>query len=50
MFSSVSVIGLGKLCAPMADCFAVCGFQVIAVDIDAQKVDAIQPASASSAD
>ncbi len=41
MLSSVSVIGLGKLGAPMAACFAARGFQVIAVDLDAQKVDAI---------
>src|SRR6266702_904222 len=41
MVSSVSVIGLGKLGAPMAACFAARGFQVIAVDLDAQKVDAI---------
>jgi UDPglucose 6-dehydrogenase len=41
MLSSVSVIGLGKLGAPMAACFAARGFQVIAVDTDAQKVDEI---------
>ncbi len=41
MLSSVSVIGLGKLGAPMAACFAARGFQVIAVDLDAQKVDTI---------
>ena len=41
MVSSVSVIGLGKLGAPMAACFATRGFQVIAVDVDPQKVDAI---------
>src|SRR2546423_41555 len=41
MFPSVSVIGLGKLGAPMAGCLAARGFQVIAVDVDAQKVDAI---------
>src|SRR5258708_19475754 len=41
MPSFVSVIGLGKLGAPMAACFAARGFQVIAVDLDAQKVDAI---------
>ena len=41
MVSSVSVIGLGKLGAPMAGCFAARGFKVIAADLDAQKVDAI---------
>jgi len=41
MLSSVSVIGLGKLGAPMAACFAARGFQVIAVDVDPQKGDAI---------
>jgi UDPglucose 6-dehydrogenase len=41
MLSSVSVIGLGKLGAPMAACFAARGFQVIAADVEAQKVDAI---------
>jgi UDPglucose 6-dehydrogenase len=41
MVSSVSVIGLGKLGAPMSACFAARGLQVIAVDVDAQKVDAI---------
>src|SRR5437762_14135914 len=41
MVSTISVIGLGKLGAPIAACFAARGFQVIAVDIDAQKADAI---------
>jgi UDPglucose 6-dehydrogenase len=41
MLSSVSVIGLGKLGAPLAACFAARGFQVIAADVEAQKVDAI---------
>src|SRR6266403_179735 len=41
MVSSVSVIGLGKLGAPMAACFATRGFRVIAADMDPQKVDAI---------
>src|SRR5260370_36684186 len=40
MVSTISVIGLGKLGAPIAACFAARGFQVVAVDIDAQKVDA----------
>src|SRR6266851_1950916 len=41
MLSSVSLIGLGNLGAPMAGCFAARGFQVIAADLDPQKVDAI---------
>ena len=41
MLSSVSVIGLGKLGAPMAACFAARGFTVHAVDLNPEKVDAI---------
>ena len=41
MVSTISVIGLGKLGTPIAACFAARDFQIIAVDIDAQKVDAI---------
>jgi UDPglucose 6-dehydrogenase len=41
MLTSVSVIGLGKLGAPMAVCFAARGFTVHAVDIHPQKVDSI---------
>jgi UDPglucose 6-dehydrogenase len=41
MVSSLSVVGLGKLGAPMAACFAARGFAVHAVDINPQKVDAI---------
>jgi len=41
MVSSVSVIGLGKLGAPMAACFAASGFNVHAVDLNPQKVDAL---------
>jgi UDPglucose 6-dehydrogenase len=37
----ISVVGLGKLGAPMAACFAAKGFDVIAVDLDAHKVDAV---------
>jgi len=36
---SVSVIGLGKLGAPLAACFAARGFCVTAVDVDKRKVD-----------
>lgn len=35
---TVSVIGLGKLGAPIAACFADKGYQVIGVDIDPQRV------------
>jgi UDPglucose 6-dehydrogenase len=41
MVKTVSVIGLGKLGAPMAACFAAREFQVKAVDLNPQKVDAI---------
>jgi UDPglucose 6-dehydrogenase len=41
MVSSVSVIGLGKLGAPMAACFAARGFTVHAVDLNPRKVDDI---------
>src|ERR1700733_3383563 len=41
MISSLSVIGLGKLGAPMAAGCAAVGCKVHAVDIDPQKVEAI---------
>jgi UDPglucose 6-dehydrogenase len=41
MNEKISVVGLGKLGAPMAACFAAKGFDVIAVDVDARKVDAV---------
>jgi UDPglucose 6-dehydrogenase len=41
MLTSLSVIGLGKLGAPMTACFAARGFNVHAVDVNAQKVDSI---------
>jgi len=41
MVSSLSVIGLGKLGAPIAACFAARGFRVHAVDINPQKVECI---------
>jgi UDPglucose 6-dehydrogenase len=41
MISSLSLIGLGKLGAPMTACFAARGFTVHAVDINPQKVEAI---------
>jgi hypothetical protein len=36
MVDSVSILGLGKLGAPMAACFAARGFRVHAVDLDAK--------------
>lgn len=41
MKPSISVIGLGKLGAPLAACLAWKGLRVIGVDVDGQKVDAI---------
>jgi UDPglucose 6-dehydrogenase len=41
MHSSVSLIGLGKLGAPMAACLAARGLNVKAVDLNPQKVNAI---------
>jgi len=38
---AVSVIGLGKLGAPLAACFAAKGFQVSGIDIDPSKVTAV---------
>lgn len=41
MVKSISVMGLGKLGSPLAACFAAAGFRVHAVDVDAQKVNAV---------
>jgi UDPglucose 6-dehydrogenase len=41
MVSKLSVMGLGKLGSPLAACFGASGFQVTAVDVDPQRVDAI---------
>lgn len=41
MDRAVSVVGLGKLGAPLAACLAVKGLRVIGVDADASKVEAI---------
>ena len=41
MVTSISIMGLGKLGSPLAACFAAAGFRVHAVDVDAQKVDAL---------
>ena len=43
---TLSVIGLGKLGAPMAACLAAKGFPVIGVDVDARKADALNRAQA----
>jgi len=43
---TLSIIGLGKLGAPMAACLAAKGFPVIGVDVDARKVNAINNAQA----
>jgi len=42
MLKSISVVGLGKLGAPLAACFAARGFRITAVDVDKRKVDAIK--------
>ncbi len=42
MKKSISVIGLGKLGAPMAACFAAKGFRVIGVDQDPYRVEAMK--------
>lgn len=39
---TVSVIGLGKLGAPMAACFAARGYNTIGVDTNARNIEAIQ--------
>jgi UDPglucose 6-dehydrogenase len=41
MVRSISVVGLGKLGAPLAAAFAARGFRVTGVDVDANKVRAI---------
>ena len=41
MLKSISVMGLGKLGAPLAACFAARGFRITAVDVDKRKVDAV---------
>ena len=44
MTKTISVIGLGKLGAPMAACFATRGFGVLGVEQDARKVEAMNHA------
>jgi UDPglucose 6-dehydrogenase len=46
MVTSISVMGLGKLGAPLAACFAAQGFRVTAVDVDPRKVNAVNNATA----
>jgi UDPglucose 6-dehydrogenase len=41
MVQSISIVGLGKLGSPLAACFAARGFDVWAVDGDAQKIEAL---------
>ncbi|HEV2489379.1 MAG TPA: nucleotide sugar dehydrogenase [Candidatus Acidoferrales bacterium] len=41
MSKRVSVVGLGRLGAPLAACFAARGFDVVGVDLDKNKVEAI---------
>ena len=41
MLKSLSVMGLGKLGSPLAASFAARGFHVIGVDVDKNKVDAL---------
>src|SRR5215831_10783229 len=41
MVSTISLVGIGKLGAPMAACMAAQGFRVKAVDVESQKVDCI---------
>src|SRR3984893_16021551 len=41
MLKSISVMGLGKLGSPLSACFAARGFRVTAVDVDKNKIEAI---------
>jgi UDPglucose 6-dehydrogenase len=41
MLKSISVMGLGKLGSPLSACFAARGFRVTGVDVDRNRVDAI---------
>jgi UDPglucose 6-dehydrogenase len=43
---SISVVGLGKLGAPLAACFAAKGFQVIGVDLNLPRIQAINRSQA----
>lgn len=46
MYNAISVVGLGKLGAPLAACLADKGFRVIGVDQDSRKVEAIRQSRA----
>src|SRR5258707_5519800 len=46
MLKTISVMGLGKLGAPRAACFAARVLRVNAVDVDKKKVDAINQGTA----
>lgn len=46
MMKHVSVVGLGKLGAPMAACIAARGFRVTGVDLNPQKVDCMKRGAA----
>ena len=41
MVSTITLVGIGKLGAPMAACMAAQGFRVKAVDLESQKVNCI---------
>jgi UDPglucose 6-dehydrogenase len=48
MDTAVSVVGMGRLGAPLAACLAAKGLRVIRVDADACKVDAVNQGRAPS--
>ena len=41
MLKAISVMGLGKLGSPLAACFAGRGFNVVGVDVDKNKIEAL---------
>lgn len=47
MVRSISVLGLGKLGAPLAAAFAARGFRVVGADVDAKKVEAVNRGEAA---
>jgi len=46
--AAVAVIGLGYVGLPLAVAFAESGFPVVGIDVDAAKVDAINPGRSMS--
>jgi UDPglucose 6-dehydrogenase len=46
----ISVIGLGKLGAPMLACFASCGYQVIGVDVSERRLERLRQGRAPVAE